>query len=105
MARACSQAGPAGALFCLAALFYSEKQIDGGVVAMAEDGGDVPALHGCPDWLCKPSSAPRLAPALKLGQGAQNRNGPRLLQSWLPSLLSVMAYLYHDCSGAGGSLS
>lgn len=26
--------------------------------------------------LCKPSSAPRLAPALNLGQGAQGRNGP-----------------------------
>lgn len=49
MARACPQAGPAEALLCLAALFYSEKQIDSGVAAVAEDGGDVPALRGCPD--------------------------------------------------------
>lgn len=82
VARAHPQAGPAEALLCLAALFYSEKQIDGGVAAAAEDGGDVPALRGCPDssgalcWLCKPSSAPCLAPALKLGQGAQSRHGP-----------------------------
>lgn len=49
MARAHPQAGPSGALVCLAALFYSEKQIDGGVAAVAEDGGDVPTLYGCPD--------------------------------------------------------
>lgn len=43
------QGGPAEALLCLAALFYSEKQIVTGVAAVAEDGGNIPALCGCPD--------------------------------------------------------
>lgn len=63
-------------MLCPAVLFYSEKQTDGGVVAVAGDGGDVPTLRDCPDWLCKPFSAPHLAPALKLVLGLQSRNGP-----------------------------
>lgn len=49
MARAHPQVGPAEALLWLSALFYAQKQIDSGVAAVAEDGGDVPTLRGCPD--------------------------------------------------------
>lgn len=54
MARACLEAGPAGALHCLTALFYSEKKMDDGVAAVAEDGRDIPTLRGCPDTAAMP---------------------------------------------------
>lgn len=69
----------------------------------------VPTLNGYPGiavtpcCLCKPSSAPRLAPALNLGQGAQGRTGPVSCRAgFLHS--SVTASFYHVCSRAGGSL-
>lgn len=47
--------------------------------------------------------SPSLGPSPETWAGSAKQERPRLLQSWLPSLLSVMAYLFHVCSGAGGS--
>lgn len=57
----------------------------------------------CSVLLVQTFLSPSLGPSPETWAGSAKQERPHLLQSWLPSRLSVMAYLYHVCSGADGS--
>lgn len=91
---------------CSMSLFHSEKQIDGGVAAVAEDGHHSP--HS--EWLSWHNSdsmllvetflSPSLGPSPESQAGSARQDRARFLQSWLPSLLCysiILPCLFWSC--------
>lgn len=111
---ACPQAGPAvvPALSRCPALSRETNKRWGGCCGRGEtwlDGGDIPALRGCPEssgalsWLYRlvqTFPGPSLGPSPEARAGSAKQEQPHLLQSWLPSLWHIYTTSAAELLGA-----